>query len=125
MIIETQKLTYINSVLKGKTSKKARLSLMADAERTLEENRDIVRINRERNTRTKMKKSILDEIKEICTKYDIGSLVDYDIDNEDLRFFLKKHQKRRLWSETKCAKYNIKRESCYNGWKPYHRFIYQ
>ena len=55
-------------------------------------------------------------------KYGIGSIIDYDVGNEDLRWFMKKHQKESLWKDTLEAKYNVKRDNFYDNWKPYHRF---
>ena len=70
----------------------------------------------------KLYKSVLEEVKEICDKYEMLSPASGNFLNEDIRDHIKRAHRQKLWRESLTAKFNIKRETWTSGFKPYHNF---
>ena len=79
-------------------------------------------LNLKRKKKVKNKKSIFDEIQELCRKYGVPDITEKEVDNEEIKMIIKRRADLELWLETLDGKLNVKRDSVKDKYRPYHRY---
>lgn len=117
--IDIQKLCFVNKIIKGKSSETLKKLLFEEVTQVAMWNEKNSKLRNPQKERT----SILDEITEICRKYEIPVITEHSIDNEEIKRIVKMRANIELWKDLIEGKHNIKRESMWERSRQYHRYV--
>lgn len=120
--IDSQKICFINGIINGGSTENVRRLLRDDKQLIDEWNRENEHLNITRKKPVKNKKSIIEEVIELCEKYGIGNITETEIDNEEIKMIIKKKADHELWLDVLEGKFTVKRSHPREGVKFYHRF---